>query len=59
MKQRRAPYLINSDRNISSNRGGYVSSNFDNQSISQTQSSYDIIPEQEQKLRLFIIFKSL
>ncbi|CAF4666415.1 unnamed protein product, partial [Rotaria sp. Silwood2] len=51
MKQRRTPYLINSEQRIAPNRGGYLSSNFNNQPITQTQNAFDILREQAQKLR--------
>ncbi|CAF3608767.1 unnamed protein product [Rotaria sordida] len=51
MKQRRTPYLIPNEERLPSNRGDYLSSNFNNQSIRQTQNSFDILREQAQKLR--------
>ncbi|CAF2112353.1 unnamed protein product [Rotaria magnacalcarata] len=53
MKQRRTPYLMSNDQRIASNRGGYVPLNYNNnsQSMAQTQNTYDMIREQEPKLR--------
>jgi hypothetical protein len=51
MKQRQTSYIMNNNQRINSNQRDY----FNNQPIGRTDSSYDIIQEQEQKLRLIIL----
>lgn len=52
MKQRQKQYLINNEQHISASRGGYLPANFTNQSITQTQNTYSMLGDQQQKLRL-------
>jgi len=54
MKQRQTSYLMNNN-----DRRDYISSNFNNQSIQRNDNSYNIIQEQEQKLRLIISKKKI
>jgi hypothetical protein len=48
MKQHRQSYLMNNDQ-----RGNYIPTNFNNQSMTRPTNTYDII--QEQKLRFDFI----
>ena len=55
MKQHRQSYLMNNDQRTNSNRANYIPTDFNNPSMTRTNNSYDIIQQQEQKLR-FILF---
>ncbi len=55
MKQRQTSYLMNNNQRINTDRRDYLPSNLNNQSISRNNNSYDILRDQEQKLR-FIRF---
>jgi hypothetical protein len=51
MKQRQTSYLMNNNQRINTDRRDYLPSNLNNQSISRNNNSYDILRDQEQKLR--------
>ncbi|CAF1364279.1 unnamed protein product [Adineta steineri] len=49
MKQRQPSYLMNNDQRLPTNRGGYIPTNFNTQSLARPANTYDML--QEQKLR--------
>ncbi|CAF1414702.1 unnamed protein product [Adineta steineri] len=49
MKQRQPSYLMNNDQRLPPNRGGYIPTNFNTQSLARPANTYDML--QEQKLR--------
>ncbi|CAF1007721.1 unnamed protein product [Adineta ricciae] len=47
MKQRPQSYILSTDQHLSSTRSGYIPTNFNNQPMTRSTNTYDILPDQK------------